>query len=88
MPRVKEQVSVQFADQNVFNILNTLNGFNNRRSIATDLIELASYAIHSIKSVKKLDVVYTDLRKAFDRVRHNFLIQTLFELGVHGFLYD
>lgn len=39
-----------------------------------------------IESKFQVDFVYTDIQKAFDQVRHSFLVQKLGELGVQSCL--
>ena len=55
-----------------------------RRSTATNLIEFVSHATKVMESKHQLDVVYTDFQKAFDRVKHSFLLYKLKKLGVHS----
>lgn len=62
------------------------HGFMKGRSTSTNLIDFVNDAIRSIEKRHQVDVVYTDIRKAFDRVRHNLLICKLRELGIHSSL--
>lgn len=62
------------------------HGFLKGRSTSTNLVEFVSEAIRAIESGKQVDVIYTDVRKAFDTVQHDALIAKLEELGVHSSL--
>lgn len=64
------------------------HGFLKGRSTVTNLIEFTNYALKSIESGSQVDAIYTDIRKAFDQVRHRYLIQKLNELGVHSCLLE
>lgn len=55
------------------------HGFMKGRSTTTNLV-----AVRVVEAGQKVDLVYTDMRKAFDRVRHDVLICKLRELGVHS----
>ena len=60
------------------------HGFRRHKSTSTNLIsfmnDLATYANDS----KSVSVIYTDFRKAFDRVPHNLLLFKLEKLGISG----
>ncbi|XP_037045741.1 uncharacterized protein LOC119081106 [Bradysia coprophila] len=58
------------------------HGFLKGRSTTTNLLEFVTRALHVIESKSQVDAVYTDIQKAFDQVRHSFLIQKLGELGI------
>ena len=60
------------------------HGFMKRRSTSTNLVEFVSHAIGVIESKRQLDVVYTDFRKAFDRVKHSILLYKLRKIGIHS----
>lgn len=62
------------------------HGFVKGRSTSTNLVEFVSDAIREIESGKQVDVIYTDIRKAFDTVQHNALIAKLGEIGIHSSL--
>lgn len=48
------------------------------------LVEFVSEAINVVERGHQLDAVYTDVRKAFDRIGHKAQICKLEELGVHS----
>ena len=62
------------------------HGFMKGRSTVTNLLEFSNYAISVIEGGDQLDVVYTDIRKAFDRLRHSILLQKLYDIGIHSSL--
>lgn len=62
------------------------HGFIKGRSTATNLIEFVNEATRVVERGNQLDVVYTDVRKAFDRIRHSSLLYKLKELGMHSML--
>lgn len=64
------------------------NGFFFGRSVSTDEVEFANYTINEIESGRQVDVLYTDFRKAFDRVSHSRLIKKLNAIGVHSVLLE
>jgi hypothetical protein len=60
------------------------HGFLKGRSTSTNLVEFANHAISVVESRSQLDAIYTDIRKAFDRVRHNVLLKKLNGMGLHS----
>lgn len=60
------------------------HGFVKGRSISTNLLEFVSESVRLNESGHQIDVVYTNVRKAFDRVLHSTLLCKLSELGVHS----
>lgn len=52
-------------------------GFMKHRSTSGNLLEFVTYATSSQLSGARVDVLYTDFSKAFDRVDHNILINKL-----------
>lgn len=55
------------------------HGFMKRRSTANNLMEFVHYVF---KNKGQVDVLYTDFRKAFDKVNHRILLRKLNELGL------
>jgi hypothetical protein len=47
------------------------------RSTVTNLLEYASFVLNSIEEGWQVDSVYTDYSKAFDRVRHQLLLEEM-----------
>jgi hypothetical protein len=53
------------------------HGFMKNRSTVTNLLEYASFVLNSIEEGLQVDFVYTDFSKAFDRVRHQLLLEEM-----------
>jgi hypothetical protein len=53
------------------------HGFMKNRSTVTNLLEYASFVLNSIEEGWQVDSVYTDYSKAFDRVRHQLLLEEM-----------
>jgi hypothetical protein len=53
------------------------HGFMKNRSTITDLLKYASFVLNSIENGNQVDSVYTDFSKAFDRVRHQLLLNEM-----------
>lgn len=62
------------------------HGFISGRSTTTNLVEFTSFAINTVESGHQLDVIYTDFKKAFDRINHDCLLKKLQIIGVFGTL--
>ena len=60
------------------------HGFMKGRSTSTNLVDFVNEVIRTVERGRQVDVVYTDMRKAFDRVHHGSLLRKLEELGVHS----
>ena len=58
------------------------HGFMPSRSVTTNLLEFTSTCITHLENKTQVDVVYTDLKDAFDRIDHEILICKLQRLGV------
>ena len=59
------------------------HGFVRNRTVETNLLEFTHYICETLdkKSQNQVDVVYTDLQKAFDKVNHEMLLRKLLEWG-------
>jgi hypothetical protein len=53
------------------------HGFMKNRSMAKNLLEYASLVLNSIEGGWEVDSVYTEFLKAFDRVRHQLLLEKM-----------
>lgn len=62
------------------------HGFMKGRSTATNLVDFVNETIRVIEKGNQVDTIYTDIRKAFDRILHRLLLGKLRELGVHSSL--
>jgi hypothetical protein len=58
------------------------NGFMKNRSALTNLLEYASFVLNSIVEGWQVDSVYTYFSKAFDRVRHQLLLEEMSDVGI------
>lgn len=73
-------------------IINQQHGFVHSKSTVTNLCIFSDSVANEIKHGSQLDVIYTDLAKAFDRVNHQVLILKLesfsFSRNTLNFLYS
>jgi hypothetical protein len=60
------------------------HGFMKNQSTVTKLLEYASFVLISIEEGWQEDFVYTDFSKAFDRVRHQLLLEEMSVAIEHG----
>lgn len=60
------------------------HGFVSNRSTITNLTEFVDFLSTNFNSRTQVDAVYTDFRKAFDKVSHPILIHKLEKSGFHG----
>ncbi|KAJ3644314.1 hypothetical protein Zmor_026980 [Zophobas morio] len=59
------------------------HGFVSGRSTDTNLSIIAQYLAEEVDNRGRVDVIYTDLSKAFDKIQHNILIQKLNNFGLN-----
>ena len=72
-----------FIDHN--NILSTnQSGFRPMHSTQTCLVDVSDYLLDNMSSGLFTGAVFLYLKKAFDTVRHNVLINKLQSLGIYG----
>jgi hypothetical protein len=57
------------------------HGFMKNRSTVTNLLEYVSFVLISIEEGWQVDSVYTEFQKAFDRIRHQLLLEEM-SLGI------
>lgn len=62
------------------------HGFVKGRSTVSNLLIFTNYARNVIESGFQVDCIYTDFRKAFDRVQHGIIIDKLHKLGIHSMM--
>ena len=62
------------------------HGFLPKRSTLTNLIAFTEFIHGALKSRAQVDVIYTDLEKAFDKVKHGVILQSLESMQVSGYL--
>jgi hypothetical protein len=54
------------------------HGFMKNRLTITNLLEYASFVLNSFEDGNQVDSIYTDFSKAFDRVRHQLLLNEIY----------
>jgi retron-type reverse transcriptase len=65
-------------------ITNNQHGFRRNRSCVTNLIEFYNKMFNEYDNSRAVDIVYLDLKKAFDKVPHDNLIHKLEVIGIQG----
>lgn len=60
------------------------HGFVKGKSIVSNLLEYKNYLCSAFAMRGQVDSIYTDFRKAFDKVNHSLLCQKLSWYGIHG----
>lgn len=58
------------------------HGFMPKRSTVTNLVSFVSFAIREMEKGNQVDVIYTDLSAAFDKMNHQIAVAKLEKLGV------
>ena len=58
--------------------------FMKGRSTCTNLIEFVNFSVGKIEEGAQIDVIYTDICKAFDSLIHSMLIIKLNNIGIHS----
>lgn len=69
------------------NIIANQHGFVRRRSTVTNLLVYTTDLFDNIDKNKQTDSVYTDFKKAFDRVDHKILLEKIAFNGIRGNLW-
>ena len=65
-------------------LIDSQHGFLSGRSCLTNLLEFFDDVTRGLDKGDKIDVVYLDFSKAFDKVPHNKLLNKVAELGING----
>lgn len=60
------------------------HGFFSGRSTTSNLTLFTDYCMTALERGKQVEVIYTDLSKAFDKVSHSILLAKLQNLGLHS----
>jgi hypothetical protein len=69
-------------------LLGSQHGFLPKKSTTTNLLTVSLYIAEYLDERKQVDVIYTDMAKAFDRVDHDILLNRLHSVGCdHNTLY-
>ena len=63
-------------------------GFIPKRSVMLQLLNVVDKWTDSLESGGQVDIIYTDLEKAFDKVSHTILIHKLYSYGINTTLCD
>ncbi|XP_055543189.1 uncharacterized protein LOC129728762 [Wyeomyia smithii] len=66
--------------QSISYISNDQHGFMPGRSVTTNLLDFTSTCITAMENKTQVDVIYTDLKAAFDKIDHNILLAKLSRL--------
>lgn len=74
-------VSDQILRATKAHLSNDQHGFIPGRSVATNLLDLTTTCLTSFEESAQVDVIYTDLKAAFDKIDHNVLLCKLSRLG-------
>ena len=53
------------------------HGFTTGRSVTTNLLDFTSSCINEMERKAQVDVIYTDLKAAFDRINHRILLDKI-----------
>ena len=86
-PKILESLVNDYLSEIFSNVITTKqHGFVKGLSITTNLAVYGKTLSEALEGGKMVDVVYTDLSKAFDRVDHGLLIDKLSAYGVGGSL--
>ena len=77
---IKDRIIKHLFDNNL--ISNNQHGFFPRRSTLTHLLNTTNEWTHKFDQNKETNVVYTDFRKAFDKVSHKLLLKTVYSFEI------
>lgn len=65
-------------------ISSSQHGFLPKKSTLTNLLSFTQCIHEAIQNGTQMDVIYTDMEKAFDRVRHSVIVDSLLKANVDG----
>ena len=78
---IRQSITDHFADNDAFS--NKQFGFFKGRSTVMQLLKVMDMWTESLESGGQIDVVYTDLEKAFDKVPHKRLISKMYSYKIN-----
>ena len=83
--KIFESLVTNFLTQQLSNLISpSQHGLMRGRSTCTNLLEFVNLSVGKIEEGNQIDVIYTDISKAFDRLIHRVLLNKLFRFGVHS----
>ena len=81
---IRDSIMVHFKINNLFS--NKQFGFIKGRSTTLQLLQILDRWTELLENGGQIDVVYTDLEKAFDKIPYKRLISKLFSYGIKKIL--
>ncbi len=79
---IKNEIVPYLEDSNL--LAQSQHGFRSNHSTVTNLIEYYTKVVDLLDMGESVDVIFFDLKKAFDKVSHPKLLQKLGKLGIGG----
>jgi len=83
---IRDKITKHFTDNQIFT--DRQFGFLKGRSTVTQLLRILDHWTDLLGTGGKVDVIYTDLEKAFDKVSHRRLLSKLRSYGLHTNVVD
>ena len=82
---VRDKITIYLSSNNVFSdkqygFIKGIKG----RSTVTQLLKVLDLRTESLEFYGQIDVIYTDLEKAFDKIPHNRLISKLYSYKINS----
>lgn len=65
-------------------IIDEQHGFVKRRSTSSNLLIFTNFLFQNLDNRVQVDAVYTDFKKAFDKIDHELLLNKIAFNGIHG----
>lgn len=87
IPKLFESLVYDFVSNHVKHIIiENQHGFVRGRNLETNLLNFLENLNEGFESHSQVDSVYTDFKKAFDKINHAVLLRRLAEVGICGSL--
>ena len=83
---IRDSIMVHFKINNLFS--NKQFGFIKGRSTTLQLLQILDRWTELLENGGQIDVVYTDLEKAYDKIPYKRLISKLFSYGIKKYWLD